>query len=161
MIKKDFDNRIHLGFLLDCASREIRNAVSRGIIANSEGQQCNMKYGWLLGYLERREDPVFQKDLEKTFHFPKSTLADMIQYLDKSGFIAKVPVDGDGRKKQIVVTEAGKNFVSAAESQISAVEDYISKDIPPEQMELVVEVLEKLRSNAANYKSNIELKKED
>lgn len=161
MIKRDFDNRIHLGFLLDCASREIRNAVSRGIIANSEGQQCNMKYGWLLGYLERREDPVFQKDLEKTFHFPKSTLADMIQYLDKSGFIAKVPVDGDGRKKQIVVTEAGKNFVSAAESQISAVEDYISKDIPPEQMELVVEVLEKLRSNAANYKSNIELKKED
>ena len=107
MRKRDFDNRIHLGFVLDCASREIRNAVSRGIIANSEGQQCNMKYGWLLGYLDRQEDPVFQKDLEKTFHFPKSTLADMIQYLDKSGFIAKVPVDGDGRKKQIVVTEAG------------------------------------------------------
>ena len=161
MIKRDFDNRIHLGFLLDCASREIRNAVSRGIIANSEGQQCNMKYGWLLGYLDRQEDPVFQKDLEKTFHFPKSTLADMIQYLDKSGFIAKVPVDGDGRKKQIVVTEAGKNFVNAAEAQISAVDDYISQDIPQEQMELVVEVLEKLRSNAANYKSYIELKKED
>ena len=161
MIKKDFDNRIHLGFVLDCASREIRNAVSRGIIANSEGQQCNMKYGWLLGYLERQEDPVFQKDLEKKFHFPKSTLADMIQYLDKSGFIAKVPVDGDGRKKQIVVTEAGKAIVNEAEAQISAVDDYISKDIPPEQMELVVEVLEKLRSNAANYKSNIELKKED
>lgn len=161
MIKKDFDDRLHLGFVLDCASREIRNAVSRGLIATSEGQQCNMKYGWLLGYLERQEEPVFQKDLEKKFHFPKSTLADMIQYLDRNGFIAKAPVDGDGRKKQIVVTDFGRRFINAAEEQISAVDEFITKDIPPEQIEMVAEVLEKLRCNAANYKSYIELKKED
>ena len=159
--KKDFDDKLHLGFLLECASREIRNAVSRGVIATNEGQQCNMKYGWMLGYLERQEEPVFQKDLEKTFHFPKSTLADMIQYLEKSGFIAKVPVDGDGRKKQIVVTEAGKDFTNLAEAQITAVDEYISQDIPPEQIAMLAEVLEKLRKNAEDYKSYIELKKEE
>ncbi len=159
-MKKEFDERIHLGFLMDCASREIRNAVSRGVIETNAGQ-CNLKHGWMLGYLERQEEPVFQKDLEKTFHMPKSTLADVIQYLEKNGYIEKSPVDGDGRKKQIIVTEAGKKFNDLAESQIMDVDDYITRDIPSEKLDMVVEVLEQLRKNAEDYKSYIELQKEE
>ncbi|MCR4568568.1 MAG: MarR family transcriptional regulator [Pseudobutyrivibrio sp.] len=157
MIKKDFDSMRHLGFLFDGTSREIKKAVSRGVIENNEGHQCNMKIGWLLGYLDRQEDAVFQKDLEKTLHLPKSTLADMIQELEKSGFIRKVPVNSDGRKKQIVLTEVGKKFTNMAENQIIAVDEYITKGISEEQIELVVEVLEKMRQNAMNYKSYIDL----
>ena len=160
MIKKEFDNRVHLGFLFDCSSREIRNAVSRGMIDTSQGQY-HMKYGWLLGYLERQEGPVFQKDLEKTFHFPKSTLADMIQYLEKSGYIEKVAVENDARKKQIVVTEAGKSFTALAEAQIMDVDDYITQGIPEEKIELFLEILEKLRKNAEDYKSYVKLQKEE
>lgn len=156
----DFDSRRHLGFLFDCTSREIKKAVSRGVVENN-ADNCNVKNGWLLGFLERQTEPVFQKDLEKMFHFPKSTLADMIQMFEKSGYIAKVPVDGDGRKKQIIVTEEGKQFNSIAESQIMAVDEYISRDIPPEHIELLVEVLEKMRKNAEEYKAYVEIKKED
>ena len=156
----DFDSRRHLGFMFDCTSREIRKAVNRGVI-EIDAENCNVKNGWLLGFLERQTEPVYQKDLEKIFHFPKSTLADMIQSLEKSGYIAKVPVDGDGRKKQIIVTEAGKRFNDLAESQILAVDDYITSDIPPEQIEIVVEVLEKMRKNAMDYKSYVEEKKEE
>lgn len=157
---EDFDSRRHLGFLFDCTSREIKKAIGRGFSEKNE-DICNFKNGWLLGFLERQTEPMFQKDLEKLFHFPKSTLADMIQMFEKSGYIAKVPVNGDGRKKQIVVTDAGKQFNRAAEAQIMAVDDYISKDIPPEQIELLVEVLEKMRKNAQEYKSHIQITKED
>ncbi len=160
MKKRDFDDRLHLGFLFDCTAREIKNAVSRGMIETTKGQ-TTLKYGWLLGFLERQEEAIFQKDLEKHFHFPKSTLADMIQYLEKNGYIAKIPVEGDARKKQIVVTELGREFTELAEDQITAVDDYISNDIPQEQIELLVEILEKLRKNAEDYKSYVELKKED
>lgn len=160
MIDKEFDGKLHLGFLLDCVARETRNAVNRGVIETNDGQ-CNMKYGWLLGFLQKQTEPVFQKDLEKTFHFPKSTLADMVQYLEKSGYIAKVPVDTDARKKQIVVTEKGQRFNELAMSQIMAVDEYISQDISPEHIDMLVQVLEKMRENAKNYKSYIELKKED
>ena len=81
--------------------------------------------------------------------------------LEKSGYIAKAPVDGDGRKKQIVVTEEGKKFVNMTESQILAVDDYIVKDISPEEMDKVVEILERLRKNAQEYKSYVEIQKED
>ncbi|MDC7279168.1 MULTISPECIES: MarR family winged helix-turn-helix transcriptional regulator [Pseudobutyrivibrio] len=157
---KDFDSRRHFGFLYDCASREIKKAVKRGISENN-ADNCNVNHGWLVGYLERQTEPVFQKDLEKIFHFPKSTLADMIQSLEKSGYIAKASVDGDGRKKQIIVTEEGKRFNDLIETQILAVDEYITKDITPEQMDIVVEVLEKMRKNAEDYKAYVEIKKED
>ena len=156
----DFDSRRHLGFLCDCTAREIKKAVGRGV-TEINADTCNVKNGWLLGFLERQTEPVFQKDLEKIFHFPKSTLADMIQMLEKAGYIAKVPVDGDGRKKQIVVTEEGKKYVNMTESQILAVDDYIVKDISPEDMDKLVEILEKLRKNAQDYKSYVEINKED
>ena len=157
---EEFDSRRHLGFLCDYTSREIKKAVGRGV-AEINADTYNVKNGWLLGFLERQTEPVFQKDLEKLFHFPKSTLADMIQMLEKSGYIAKAPVDGDGRKKQIVVTEEGKKFVNMTESQILAVDDYIVKDISPEEMDKVVEILERLRKNAQEYKSYVEIQKED
>ncbi|SDB28034.1 DNA-binding transcriptional regulator, MarR family [Pseudobutyrivibrio sp. YE44] len=160
MVQREFDDKIHLGFLFDCASREIRNAVSRGVIDTSQGQ-CTMKHGWLLGYLERQEGPIFQKDLEKVFHFPKSSLADMIQYLEKAGYIEKVSVDSDARKKQIVVTEEGRKFTAFAEAQIMEVDDYITQGIPQEQIEMLLDVLEKLRKNAAEYKSYVKLQKEE
>ena len=157
---EDFDSRRHLGFLFDCTAREIKKAVGRGVYEINY-DRCNIKNGWLLGYLERQTEPVFQRDLEKIFHFPKSTLADMVQMLEKDGYIAKVPVDGDGRKKQIIVTEKGKSFNNVAESQIMAVDDFISKDIPQEQLEQMIEILEKMRKNAQEYKSYVDIKKED
>ncbi len=157
---EDFDSRIHLGFLCDCVSREIKKAVGRGV-CEINADTCNVKNGWLLGFLVRQTEPVFQKDLEKIFHLPKSTLADMLQMLEKSGYIAKAPVDGDGRKKQIVVTEEGEKYVKMTEAQILAVDDYIVKEISTEEIDKVVEILEKLRKNAEGYKSYVEICKED
>ncbi len=160
MAEKDFDNRVHVGFLFDSTAREIKKAVNRGLI---EEKGCNGvgRNGWLLGYLDRQTDKVFQKDLEAVFHFPKSTLADMLQALEKNGLIAKVPVDGDGRKKQIIVTEKGKENNETVESQIMAVEEYVTKGITQEQLQQVVSILEKMRANAIEYKSYIEDKKEE
>ena len=74
---EDFDSRKHLGFLCDCVSREIKKAVGRGV-CEINADTCNVKNGWLLGFLVRQTEPVFQKDLEKLFHLPKSTLADIV-----------------------------------------------------------------------------------
>ena len=157
---KDFDARIHIGFLTDAVSRDVRKAVARGMVSTNE-DPCAMKHGWLLGYLKRQKDPVYQKDMEKVFHFPKSTLADMIQTLEKAGFIEKVPVDGDGRKKQIIVTEKGLRFNKKAESQIMEVEDFTTHNITDEEIEITIRVLEKMRENAAAYKSEIKTEQKE
>ncbi|MBE5918454.1 MAG: hypothetical protein II833_01970 [Pseudobutyrivibrio sp.] len=160
MDHKEFDSRIHLGFLCDCLSREVKNAVNRGL-KEDNGESASSKNGWLLGYITRQSEPVFQKDLESIFHLPKSTLADMIQLLEKDNLIKKVPVDGDGRKKQIVVTEKGQQQILRDEAKIMEVEDFMEEGISSEDMDTVVKVLDRLQQNVRKYKSHIVLKKED
>ena len=41
------------------------------------------------------------------------------------------------------------------------VEDYITKDISDEELDMVIKVLDKMQKNAKDYKSYIKLKKED
>ena len=152
MFTKDFDSRTHVGFLCDCVGREVKGAINRGL------KECDVnnslpKHGWIIGYFVRNTEPIFQKDLEEVFHFPKSTLADIIQIMEKDGLIKKVPVDGDGRKKQIVVTKKGLQFNHDIESQIMEVENYITRDISDEEIETVVNVLYKMQKNAKDYKS--------
>ncbi len=160
MDTKEFDSKTHIGFLCGCIDREVKQAINRGV-NEVELDYCSMKHGWLIGYFVRQTEPIFQKDLENVFHFPKSTLADMITLLEKDGLIAKVPVDNDGRKKQIIVTEKGKEFNRITEAKIMEVEDYITKDIDPKDLETVSKVLEHMRTNAMDYKSYIRLQKED
>lgn len=160
MSAKDFDTKTHIGFLCDGIGREVKGAINRGM-NEMDVNVCTTRHGWLVGYFVRQSEPIFQKDLEKVFSFPKSTLADMIQTLEKDGLIAKVPVDGDGRKKEIVVTEKGHQFNKLIESQIDEVEKYVTKDISEEELDTVIRVLLKMQQNARDYKSYIKLKKED
>ncbi|SFH93565.1 DNA-binding transcriptional regulator, MarR family [Pseudobutyrivibrio sp. OR37] len=160
MDHKEFDSRTHLGFLCDCLSREVKNAVNRGL---SDAKSCSTasKNGWLLAYFVRQTEPIFQKDLEQIFHLPKSTLADIIQIFEKEELIEKVPVDGDGRKKQIVVTDKGRELNLTTEAKIMEVEDFMTDSISEEDIEVVVKVLDKMQQNVRKYKSHIMLKKED
>ena len=160
METREFDERTHIGFKCECIGREMKHAIIRGV-NEGETEACSIKHGWLLGYFVRQTEPIFQKDLEEIFHFPKSTLADMIQSLEKDGLIAKAAVDGDGRKKQIVVTEKGKEFNRLTEAQIMEVEDYITEGIKPEEFDIVVKVLDQMIENARKYKSYVNIKKED
>ena len=160
MEAKDFDSKTHIGFLCSCIDREVKHAITRGLKEKDKNINA-FRHGWMLGYFVRQTEPIYQKDLEKFFHFPKSTLADIIQSLEKDGFIEKAPVDGDGRKKQIIVTKKGLEYNETTEAQIMEVENYISKGISESEMDLVVDVLDRMRKNAAEYKSYIELKKED
>ncbi len=160
MDHKEFDSRTHLGFLCDCLSREVKNAVNRGLKEES-GTNNTPKNGWLLAYFVRQTKPIFQSELENIFHLPKSTLADMIQLLEKEELIKKVPFEEDGRKKQIVVTEKGREINLITEAQIMEVEDFMTKNISDEEIEMVVTVLEKMQQNVRSYKSYITIKKED
>lgn len=52
-------------------------------------------------------------------------------------------------------------FNHLIENQILEVEEYVTKDISEEEIATVIRVLEKMQQNAREYKSYVELKKED
>ena len=50
------------------------------------------------------ENPVYQKDIEKEFKVSKSTVTEILQLMEKNGFIIRKSSKRDGRKKRILPT---------------------------------------------------------
>ncbi len=49
-----------------------------------------MMHGWIIRYLyENREQDIFQKDIEQRFAVGRSTVTNLIQLMEKKGFVKR------------------------------------------------------------------------
>ena len=71
----------------DCGLTTMQNRVLHYILARS------------------LENPVYQKDIEKEFKVSKSTVTEILQLMEKNGFIIRKSSKRDGRMKRILPTE--------------------------------------------------------
>ena len=143
---------------MDELGRIIRKAVNRGAI-KAGADPIALQHGWMIGYLHHQTlegEPVFQKEMEKKFHMPKSTLADTLSYFEKEGLIERIPVENDARCKQIVLTEKGENLSKTVENQINQVEDYMRQGISDEEIDMFFEIISRMKSNALAYEADVE-----
>ena len=64
--------------------------------------------GWIMRYLyENRKKDIFQKDIEKFFSIGRSTVTNIIQILEKKGYVRRESVEYDARLKKVILTEQG------------------------------------------------------
>ena len=83
-----------------------------------------MMHGWIIRYLyENREQDIFQKDIEQRFAVGRSTVTNLIQLMEKKGFVKRESVKQDARLKKVILTEKG----------IASQESF--EDIRPDQSE--------------------------
>ena len=55
--------------------------------------------------MEGKEKDIFQKDLEKEFDLKRSSVSLLLNNMEKSDLIQRVPVAEDARLKKIILTE--------------------------------------------------------
>ena len=86
--------------------------------ARAEGvDEVTIMHGQILGYLyrcSRAETPVYQRDLEETFHITRSSVTGVVQLMERKGYIQRRSVQGDGRLKELFLTglQAGHGGLS-------------------------------------------------
>lgn len=64
----------------------------------------------MLGHLyirSQRREKVFQSELEEEFKIRKSSVTSVLQTLEKKGLVRRAGVPGDGRRRELILTEAG------------------------------------------------------
>ena len=54
-----------------------------------------------------RDEPVFQRDIEREFSITRSTVTNILQLMERKGYIQRLSVPQDARLKQLVLTEEG------------------------------------------------------
>ena len=86
--------------------RRVDNLIFRKInqFARANGvEQATPMHGWIIEYLYRhREEQVFQRDIEREFSITRSTVTNILQLMERKGYIRRqsVPQDADGRGKR-------------------------------------------------------------
>lgn len=93
---------------------------------------------------EKENVPVYQKDIEEVFDIRRSSATNVLQLLEKNGYITRESVASDARLKQILLTQKGNEMTQVVHQIIMKEEDNLLKSITEEEKEMLFELLERL-----------------
>ena len=83
-----------------------------------------------------------------------NTIQKAYTILEKEGYIYRETVERDARLKKIVPTEKTKELHGHIISNIRYMEALLRKDIPREELEVCIHVLERMSANLADYEND-------
>ena len=110
--------------------RRVDNLIFRKInqfARENDVEQATPMHGWIIGYLYRHRDtPVFQRDIEREFSITRSTVTNILQLMERKGYIERRSVPQDARLKQLVLTEEGICFHEKTMLCFHQTDDYVA-----------------------------------
>ena len=129
--------------------RRVNNLIFRKInqFARANGvEQATPMHGWIIEYLYRhREEQVFQRDIEREFSITRSTVTNILQLMERKGYIQRQSVPQDARLKQLVLTEEGVHFHENTILSFHQTDDYVANLLTEEENAELLRLLNKLR----------------
>ena len=98
---KEEDRKI--GPEIHCTDLKLSRNLSAHV-RKSGVDEVTMMHGWIIRYLyENREQDIFQKDIEQRFAVGRSTVTNLIQLMEKKGFVKRESVKQDARLKKVIL----------------------------------------------------------
>ncbi|MGN1378552.1 MAG: MarR family winged helix-turn-helix transcriptional regulator [Dorea sp.] len=114
--------------------------------------EVTMMHGWIIRYLyENRKKDVYQKDIEKMFSVRRSTVTNLIQLMEKKGYVRRESVASDARLKKVLLTEKGIESHETIEKLIDRIEEELADGISEEELRVFYAVIRKITDNVEKY----------
>ncbi|MBQ1325080.1 MAG: MarR family transcriptional regulator [Solobacterium sp.] len=143
------DNEKHVGYELRQTDIMIRRFAEHRRTAAGYGD-LTFAQGGMIHYLYRhREEPIYQKDLEKRFDIRRSTATGILQNLEKNGYICRSCDAGDARMKQIVLTQTALDMEEAVRLLAEEDEALFCRGMSEEEINRLMDLLGRIRRNIA------------
>ena len=131
--------------------RVISNLLRRRMETNMRRKgidKITVMHGWIIGYLyEHRQEDVFQKDVEAQFSIARSTVTNILQLMEKKGYIQRMEVPSDARLKKLVLTSEGIQVHQMTICSIEEVEQDLISGLSKKETECLSALLKKIEYN--------------
>lgn len=122
-----------IAVLIKMASAALRRQLDRKCLKQVSNEVTGMS-GLILKYLaDHLGENVFLKDLEAEFTIRKSSLTEMLNSLERKGYIRKSSIDDDGRFKNIIITEKGLEIDERFKAVAISFEEELSNILTEEE----------------------------
>ena len=129
--------------------RRVDNLIFRKInqFTRANGvEQATPMHSWIIGYLYRhRDEAVYQRDIEREFSITRSTVTNILQLMERKGYIERQSVPQDARLKKLVLTEAGVQFHEKTMRSFRQTDEYVASLLTEQENEELLRLLNKLR----------------
>lgn len=126
---------------------KLSNKLRRKIDAFPNSTSFSGTQNRVLHFLLSQTDDVFQKDIEEEYCLRPPTATQLLRKMEDNGLICRVPLNNDGRKKKIIVTEKAMEYKDIVMENITDLENTLVKDIPKDELEIFLKVTEKMIEN--------------
>lgn len=129
--------------------RRVNNLIFRkiGQFSRTNGVEAvTPMHGWIMEYLYRNSDtPVFQRDIEREFSITRSTVTNILQLMERKGYIERQSVPQDARLKRLVLTEKGACIREKTMQALHQTDEFVESLLTPEENAELLRLLNKLR----------------
>ena len=103
-------------------------------------------HDWIMSYLYwHKNEPVYQRDIEREFSITRSTVTNILQLMERKGYIQRLSVPQDARLKQLVLTEEGIQRHEKTLLSFHQTDDYVAGLLTEEENAELLRLLNKLR----------------
>jgi len=120
--------------------REIQSIRAMGV------DEVTPMHSWILGYLyHKRGADVFQRDIEREFSITRSTVTNILQLMERKGYIRRESVPHDARLKRLALTEEGVRTHERTMQALHQTETFVNGLLTGEENSELLRLLAKLQ----------------
>ena len=97
----------------------------------------------MLNYLIRQggDQDTIQRDVEKQFSIRRSTASHMLQLMERGGYILRVSVPEDARRKKLVPTQKGMDAYQRMVNRLGRFESILQNGISEDELQQFLRIL--------------------
>jgi MarR family transcriptional regulator, organic hydroperoxide resistance regulator len=95
------------------------------------------------------EDGQTQKEFARKLFKDKTTIARLLANIEASGMVIRTPGEKDGREKNVLLTERGKEIMDRATAMVLKVDEMAEAGIDEGELAICKDVLRRVHQNLA------------
>ena len=132
----------------------LSNRLRRRSAALQETLGMSGAQGNILNFIlvEGQKHSIYQKDIEKYFGICRSAVTNIIQTLEKKGYICRASVANDARLKKVMLTEKGRENHEKLGEIFQKMDAQLEEGITEEELHAFMHVIDKVYYNMGKMK---------
>ena len=101
----------------------------------------------VLMYLSRRGTPCLQREISEEFELTPAAVAQIVDKLEKCGYVARVTPENDGRCKHVSLTKAGEGVVTESLKAFREIDARTFSGISEKELAVFRGILSRMQEN--------------
>lgn len=137
-----FDLENCIGFLTNVQAKKLAEAFNNRLM-----DKGITRVQWIALYYLDRCESLSQMELAEKLNIKPSSVVRLMDRMERDGLVERVKNPEDRRAYNLIFTDKGREFWDTIKGEGEIMGDIFTKDISPEELNVFINVLEKMVEN--------------